>query len=201
MPAMSSRDKYINDVASRIASGDPIKQEEIIDTPVGRMEKWRADSILIGVTSGVEECLRATQTRFDQVRADTAGFVNTLKDREQQVSAREDAVSTRERAVLDLVGGASKLLDRLERHRADAEKFAEEPALPPGEEPPTSDEEMQPTGHLHEVPAKEEPELEGTEDEELPPELAKLEPEKPPEPRGSVFPQPTAISLNSEEED
>ena len=126
------------------------------------VEKWRADFILIGVTSGVEECLRETQARFDQVRADTAGFVNTLKDRERQVSAREDAVSARERAVLDLVGGASKLLDRLERHRADAEKFAEEPPLPPGEEP-AQDELMQPCGHLHEVPAKEEPDLDDPE--------------------------------------
>jgi hypothetical protein len=73
---------------------------------------------------------------------------------------------------------------------------------PPGDEPPaTSDEHTAPAGDLHSVEPVHEPELEASEDEELPPELACLLPEEPPEPRGSVYPQPVAISLNAEEEE
>jgi hypothetical protein len=188
------------------------------------MEAWRADTLYTGGISGLSSCLEDTLARFAQVRADTANFVTTLQQREQQVSAREDAVARRERAVLDLVGGASALLDRLERYRGDQERFAEEPATPPGditsgdpsgshddstdpapgEEPPREADDIVPRAALPADHPEEElldPEdledPEGTEDEWLPPALAELEPEKPPEPSGTVFPSPTAVSLNS----
>jgi hypothetical protein len=192
-PFSSTHDRMV----STMKYGDPVNPYEMIETPIGRMEAWRAAAIMTGATSAINSVMNDSAARFDQVRADTVGFIEELKGREANIRTREDAVSQRERAVLDLVGGASMLLDRLERYRSDQERFAEEPPLPPGEEPPTSDEEMQPTGHLHEVEAPQDPDLEGTEDEELPPELAKLEPEDPPPPRGSVFPQPTAISLHA----
>ena len=221
MPAMSSREKYYDDLVDRVRDKrDPF---EVIDTPIGKMEAWRADTLYTGGISGLDACLQDTLARFDQVRADTANFVTTLQEREQQVSAREDAVARRERAVLDLVGGASALLDRLERHRADQERFAEEPATPPGditsgdpsgshdntdpapgEEPPRETDDIVPQAALPADHPEEEfldPEdledPEATEDEWLPPALAELEPEKPPEPSGTVFPSPTAVSLNS----
>jgi hypothetical protein len=226
MPAMSSREKYYDDLVDRVRDKrDPF---EVIDTPIGKMEAWRADTLYTGGISGLDACLQDTLARFDQVRADTANFVTTLQEREQQVSAREDAVARRERAVLDLVGGASALLDRLERYRSDQEKFAEEPATPPGDITSDSDpsgshgntdpapgtdpareaddivpQAALPADHLEEeyLDPEELEDPEATEDEWLPPALANLEGNKPPEPRGSVFPSPVAISLNAQEED
>ena len=221
MPAMSSREKYYDDLVDRVRDKrDPF---EVIDTPIGKMEAWRADTLYTGGISGLDACLQDTLARFDQVRADTANFVTTLQEREQQVSAREDAVARRERAVLDLVGGASALLDRLERYRSDQEKFAEEPATPPGditsgdssgshdntapgepgEHPSREADDIVPRAALpvdhpeEELDPEDLEDPEATEDEWLPPALAELEPEKPPEPSGTVFPSPTAVSLNS----
>jgi hypothetical protein len=222
---MSSREKYYDDLVDRVRNKrDPM---ELIDNPLGggRVEAYRADALMVGGISGLNSCLEDTMARFDQVRADTANFVTTLQEREQQVSAREDAVARRERTVLDLVGGASALLDRLERYRSDQEKFAEEPATPPGditsgdpsgshddntdpapgEEPPREADDIVPQAALPvDHPEEELPDLEdledpeATEDEWLPPALANLEGNKSPEPSGSVHPQPIAISLNEE---
>jgi hypothetical protein len=223
MPAMSSREKYINDVVERMRN--PINPNEIIESPLGKMEAWRVDSMMVGSNSGLNSCLEETLARFDQVRADTANFVTTLQEREQAVSAREDAVTRRERAVLDLVGGASALLDRLERYRSDQERFAEPPATPPGDitsgDPSGSHgntdpaPRTDPAREAHDIvpqaaPPADHPEEEldpedledpeATEDEWLPPALANLEGNEPPERRGSVL-QPVAISLNAQEED
>jgi hypothetical protein len=87
----------------------------------------------------------------------------------------------------------NRLADALEeRQRADEEatrhqrRFEEEPLeLPPG-------------GELHAVAPKEEPSLEGSDNVgDLPKELEDP-PDPVPEPRGAVYPQPVAISLNKE---
>jgi hypothetical protein len=75
----------------------------------------------------------------------------------------------------------------------EAELTPSDDILPPAVTPPKEE--------LEDREEQDDPELSDASsrvgDEELPEPLAAYEPEDPPEPRGSVFPQPTAISLNS----
>ena len=181
---------------------DPWK---LIDSPFGEMEQWRADALTIGGLGAFSTYMRDTITKFDRFRTDSISFVDSLQRRDADLRAREQAVTARERGVADLMGKTAQLLDRINKRLGDAEKFSEEPATPPG-----ADDILPPET----LPVEEEPELEDPEeehdpelsdstnritgDEELPPELAKLEPKETPPSRGSVFPQPIAISLNKE---
>lgn len=188
MPALSSREKCAD-----------INQHDLIDTPIGRIERWRADALLVGETSTAQEHMRQFQEQFAQLRADSINIKNAM-----ELTAREDALTLRTQAVVDFAGRTAEFYERTESLFKKLKAEAEEGPIPtpPGDEPPaTSDEHTAPAGDLHSVEPVHEPELEGSEDEELPPELARLPPEEPPEPRGSVYPQPIAISLNAEEEE
>jgi hypothetical protein len=166
----------------------------LVKSEFGEMEKWRADAMTVGSMGAYTDYMKQTIAKFDRFRNDSISFVDSLINKERDLSAREDAVAARERVVADLMGRAASLLDRVNARIGDAERFAEPISLPPGEQAAPS-----PGGELHAVPAKD-PEPEFTEDQELPPELERLEP-KNPEPSGTAFPQPTAISLNAEEEE
>jgi hypothetical protein len=170
----------------------------LVKSEFGEMEKWRADALTTGSMGAYSAYMRDTITRFDKFRNDSISFVDSLINKERDLSAREDALAARERVVADLMGRAASLLDRVNARIGDAEKFAEPISLPPGEQRAEDAPAPSPGGELHAVPPTEEPDLEA--DQELPPELERLEPESPP-PSGTAFPQPTAISLNSEEEE
>jgi hypothetical protein len=182
MPAMSS--------AKNTLPPDPWK---LVDSPFGEMEQWRADALTIGGMGAYSDYMRDTIARFDQFRTDSISFVDALRRKEAEITARKDAVVAREQVITDLIGKAATLLDRINKRMGDAEKFAEEPATPPGD-PRGADDNADDILPPDIIPPKE---PEPTTDEELPPELAKLEPEEPAPSRGSAFPQPIAITLNS----
>ena len=183
---------------------------EKVSTPLGEMERWRAEAMLIGTTGGMKSV-------FESIRADAAAQ-----------AARADAEQAREALithVCDQITELSRRFDNLEarlneaedKRRSDAqaarEAEAEDPLdLPPdlaeyqAAEPPApiGDEALAPGGELHAVAAKEPdpdlPSVVGDDDDnigDLPEELEDP-PDPVPEPRGSVYPQPTAISLNKE---
>ena len=116
-----------------VHSYDPGKDPmELVSTSSGKMERWRADALLLGETSA------AIQARQDAV--------TTLDDIEQQKRelAAGQATLTIDRATFDaekrafadqaatLAGRLSQEWDRMEKLRADADEVEEPLSLPPG---------------------------------------------------------------------
>jgi hypothetical protein len=183
-------------------------QFELVNTRLGTMERWRANAMLIGETGGI-------QSVYDAIRSDSIARADADKAREaliRHLCSQVDALTTR----CDALASENATLKAKAKRRADdearARKFDEEPlTLPPDiheyqtRTPPAEigDETHQPGGELHSVSPSEPPEppLDGEDDSDelgdLPKELEDP-PDPVPEPRGSVYPQPTAISLNKE---
>ena len=188
-----------------IMNGSPY---DLVDTPFAteKIEAWRAQSIATGASGA----LAAFHRLYEMVRNDAA-----------DASARADEAQAREALVkhlCDQVAAMQERINRLadaleERQRSDEaaaqhqRRFDEEPiTLPPDlseyqtRTPPSEigDDTHQPGGELHAIAAKEEPSGGDPLDDnvgDLPKELEEP-PDPVPEPRGSVYPQPTAISLN-----
>jgi len=188
---------------------------EIIDTPWGEMEAWRASTMATG-----------TMGALAQVAAIVRNDAAELEKKVVALDAKRHAVLNTVNRLLRFMSRVDALASRVEaleaKHRADeqaAREFAEEPlTLPPdiheyqASTPPAEigDETHQPGGELHSVAAKEEPSSElpepplevGGDDNvgDLPKEVEEPpEPAPEPEPKGTAFPQPTAISLNRED--
>jgi hypothetical protein len=187
----------------------PVKRDEgyenpfdVVECPLGVMERWRANAMAMGTTGAMS----ALHEMYQVVRNDAA-----------EVAARADAVRARRGLIqhlCDQISGMQERITRLEdaleaRHKADAEReeqkrqFEEEPlSEPPGTVGPSvaaddrrDDEPPGISQHPGELP---EPSLE-LEDElgDLPEALRDLpDPVEPP--RGSVVPQPVSISLTEE---
>ena len=171
---------------------------EFVDTPLGRMERWCAETMLIGTTKGMLNV-------YDTIRSDAASQ-----------AARADAEQARETLithVCDQITELARRFDALEarlneaedKRRSDEQAAREAEVEDPLEDPPDiaeyqarnpptkiGDEEHQPGGELHTLPPK-------SEDHDnigdLPNELEEP-PDPVPEPRGHVQPQPISISLN-----
>jgi hypothetical protein len=203
---------------------------ETVSTPLGTMERWRAEAMLIGTTSGA-------QSVFQTIRDDAA----ELQKKAVALDAKKHAVLSTVNRLLKFMSKVDALTSRVEaletKRKADEavqRKLDEEPIeLPPDiaeyqtRTPPSEvgDDTHQPGGELHSITAKEEeqlpePPLETESDAggvplsygnvptsyikgapkdqagDLPEELEQGLPEPPPEPRGSVYPQPVSISLN-----
>jgi hypothetical protein len=181
---------------------------ELVDSPFaeGKMEAWRAQSI----ATGVGGALAAMHQLYQLVRNDAA-----------DASARADEAQAREALVRHLCDQVAAMQERIngladaleERQRSDEaaarhqRRFDEEPiTLPPDlsecqtRTPPSEigDDTHQPGGELHAIAAKEEPSGGDPLDDNVgdPPKELEEPPDPVPEPRGSVYPQPTAISLN-----
>jgi hypothetical protein len=174
-------------------------------TPWGDIPQWMASTLATGTMGAFDEYMKQFQQQFDQFRADAVTETDALLMLKHEVDAGMKVL----REVANSLSAARWQLDEerreFEQQRADAEKFAEPLAIPPGDQP-ERDDNIAP-GEESSREADEEPEDDPelsdssrhiTGDEELPPELAKSEPEKPPPSPGSVFPQPIAISLNKE---
>ena len=87
---------------------------ELIPSPWGEMERWRADALATGELS-------ALTALSEQVRNDAAGIAARQDAREAELNARADAIAARElqHAVsvtnfVDFVGKASVLFDKLD---------------------------------------------------------------------------------------
>jgi hypothetical protein len=195
-----------------IMNGSPY---ELVDTPFSneKMEAWRAQSLALGVGGA----LASLHKLYEMVRNDAAD----ASARADEAQAREALVAHLCDQVAAMQERINRLADALEeRWRSDEEaarhqrRFDEEPiTLPPdlsdyqASAPPAEigDDTHQPGGELHVVAPKDEPQSElpepplETEDADnvgdLPKELEDP-PDPVPEPRGRVYPQPTAISLN-----
>ena len=203
---------------------------EKVSTPLGEMERWRAEAMLIGTTGGMQSVLQT-------IRNDAA----ELEKKAVALDAKKSAVLSTVNRLLRFMSRVDALTTRVEaleaKRKADEavqRKLDEEPIeLPPDISekqtlaPPAEigDDTHQPGGELHSIAAKEEeqlpePPLETEPDAggvplsygnvptsyikgapkdqagDLPEELEQGLPEPPPEPRGSVYPQPVSISLN-----
>jgi len=182
----------------------------LVDSPWGVIEQWRANALAGGAMSALTQVAAI-------VRNDAA----ELEKKTVELDAKKHQVLSTINRLVKFMSRVDALTARMEaleaKHRADEEqqrRFEEEPIdLPPDlaayqtSSPPQKieDETHSPGGELHDVPAKEEPSselpeppLENSDSEgDLPEELQLAEPlESPPEPKGRVYPQPTAISLN-----
>ena len=210
----------------QVMTHDPF---EVIDTPWGRMEAWRASTIATG-----------TMGALAQVAAIVKNDAAALEEKTAALDAKKSAVLSTVNRLLKFMSRVDALTSRVEameeKRRADEEQqreFEEEPlTLPPDiheyqtRTPPSEigDETHTPSGELHDLSPKDEelpePPLEtegdaggvplsygnvptsyvrsGPKDQagDLPEELEQGLPGPPPEPRGSVVPQPVSISLN-----
>src|SRR6516162_341205 len=189
-----------------VLDGNPF---ELIDSPFaeGKMERWRANAMATGTMGYLAQI-------YEMVRNDAA----ELEQKTAALDAKKSAVLSTVNRLLRFMSRVDALTFRVEaleaKRKADEavqRKLDEEPIeLPPDIfekqtlAPPAEigDDTHQPGGELHAVAPKSELpepplETEGDEVGDLPKELEDP-PDPVPEPRGSVYPQPTAISLNEE---
>jgi hypothetical protein len=179
-----------------IFEGSPF---DIIDSPWGHIERWRASTLSTGTMGTLQDV-------YDAVRADSAA----AKARADEAEARDALVRNLCSKVADFEHRFADLEDRLaaaeDARRADeqaAREFEEEPLTEPPDihefqtrNPPSEigDEETHhPSGDLHTVDPKEEDDNVG----DLPPGLEEP-PDTIPVPSGAVQPQPISISLNED---
>lgn len=147
------------DTANRIRYIDPQDPWEMLDTPWGRMEAWRASTLATG-RMGVFEQVRADAIAAEAKRTD-------IEEREQAIAVREQAADARERQLAvsaarlrDAISRADGQWDRIEQARTDQERELAEPLVEPPStmsklpEPslPLADDTHVPTGDLHALP-------------------------------------------------
>jgi hypothetical protein len=208
----------------------------IIDSPWGKLERWRAEAMAGGAMSALTQVAAIVQNDAAELEKKTVAF-----------DAKKHAVLNTVNKLLNFMSRVDALTSRVEaleaKRKADEavqRKLNEEPIeLPPDiaeyqtRTPPSEvgDDTHQPGGELHSIAAKEEeqlpePPLETESDKvplsygnvpmsyvrggprdaaaskdqagDLPEELEQGLPEPPPQPKGSVYPQPVSISLNKE---
>lgn len=180
---------------------------EIIDSPWGHIERWRASTLATG-TMG---CLA-------QVAAIVRNDAAELEQKTVELDAKKHAVLSTINRLVKFMSRVDELTTRVEqleaKRRADEEQqreFEEEPIPePPGTVCPSVAADHQPGGELHSVAPKEEPPSELPEpplEEEFSNDLDSLgdlpeplrdlpDPVEPP--KGQVVPQPVSISLTEE---
>ena len=159
---------------------------EIIDTPWGEMEAWRASTLATGTIG----CLT-------QVAAIVRNDVAELQEKTVAFDAKKASVLRAVNKLLNFMSRVEALTSRVEaleaKRKADeaaAREFEEPIEEPPGTEEPQVDDTHAPGGELHALVP--EPSL------ELEADQAEFELPEPMDPTGTVIPQPIAISLNKE---
>jgi len=191
-------------ILEEVMNGSPF---DIIDSPWGHIERWKASTLATGTMGALAQV-------YKMVRNDAA----ELEKKTAALDAKKSAVLSTVNRLLKFMSRVDALTSRVEKLEAQRKadeavqrKLDEEPIeLPPdlseyqASTPPATigGDTHQPGGELHAVAPKSELpepplETEGDEVGDLPKELEDP-PDPVPEPRGSVYPQPTAISLNEE---
>jgi len=173
---------------------------EKVDTPLGTMERWRAEAMLIGTTSGALHVLQSIRNdaASEIARADADQARTALI---QHLCAKVDAFQSKLDNLVAQVAAerAARRADAARQKKLDEEEITLPPDL--GETPPsraTADEGHQPSGDLHEIAAKEDGEG------DLPEELREGVPSttgnypNPELPQPPVVSQPISVSLNQE---
>jgi hypothetical protein len=159
---------------------------ELIDTPWGTIEAWRASTMATGTMGALAQVATI-------VRSDTA----ELQEKTVAFDAKKASVLRTVNKLLNFMSRVDALTSRVEaleaKHRAEGERqreFEEPIEEPPGTEEPQADDTHVPGGELHALVPEPSLELEADQGEfELP---------EPKDPTGTVIPQPIAISLNKE---
>jgi hypothetical protein len=187
-----------------VMNGSPF---DIIDSPWGHIERWKASTLATGTMGALAQVYKMVRNDAAELEKKTAALdakksaVLSTVNRLLRFMSRVDALTTRVEAL-----EAKRKADEAVQRKLDEEPIELPPDIsekqtlaPPAE---IGDDTHQPGGELHAVAPKSELpepplETEGDEVGNLPKELEDP-PDPVPEPRGSVYPQPTAISLNEE---
>ena len=160
---------------------------ELVDTPWGHIEAWRASTLATGT-------MGALHNVYDVVRADAAATAA----RAEEIQNRDENIKQLAQRLLEGMDTLATRVDALEAaHRLDVEqaarqaRFDEEPlTLPPQvveTDVPKDDDQHTPGGELYDLPATEDPELE-VEDQ--------VEFEEPELPKPPQIEQPTSITFD-----
>src|SRR5262245_45409213 len=101
---------------------------EILNTPLGEMERWRAEAMLVGTTGGI-------QSVYDAIRADAATQAARADEAQARAALIEHLCTKVDEFERRFADHEARLVAAEEQHRADQEreaKFNEEPLeLPP----------------------------------------------------------------------
>jgi hypothetical protein len=192
---------------------------ELVDSPWGSLPAWKVQGLAMGAAGALE----ALHHVYQAVRTDSADAASRADAEQARSALLKDVCEKLDTLTARFDALTARLAEAEDKRRADearARRFDEEPVvLPPdlatrqASSPPSkieddTDETHHPSGDLHSVAPKEEP----SEDEpselpeppledsdnvgDLPEELQLGEPSGPPESKGHIYQQPTAISLN-----
>lgn len=177
---------------------------ELIDTPWGVIEAWRASTMATGTMGALAQVAAIVRNDAAELQGKTVAF-----------DAKKASVLRTVNKLLSFMSRVDALTSRVEtleaKRRADEEEqrqFEEPIELPPDIaecqtlSPPRQIEDATPapSGELHALPPSEEPAPSPELEDEVGDLLKELEdpPDPVPEPKGKVFPQPISISLNEE---
>ena len=118
------------DLANRVRYSDPQDPWEMIETPWGRMEAWRASTMATGE-------MGAYDTFMQQARADSTILNDAMNAREQELEERERNLAAREQTLNDqqatLAAQLGPFLDRVAPMAAELEERRNPELMP---EPP-----------------------------------------------------------------
>jgi len=164
---------------------------EKVDTPLGTMERWRAEALIIGTTSGILDVYR------------------TIRDDAASQAARADAEQAREALIEHVCEQITELAKRFDALEARLNEAKDKRRADEAAQRKLDEEEIELPPDLHEYQASEPPakigndthqpqpggELQAVKEDDaladLPEELRDL-PDTP-EPKGSVLSPPTAL--------
>jgi hypothetical protein len=151
---MTSREQRERDNAradalnNRIKYSDPQDPWEMLETPWGNMPAWKASTIASGTMGAYDSFVK-------QAKVAAAVINDSLDAREQEIVAREQALTARESAVIDLIGNASAMCDRImKRLDEEEERQRELEEEEPVEDPPGMEEVLSDEGDLEALAAK-----------------------------------------------
>src|SRR5262249_38454930 len=154
-----------HDPSHRLATAEEIMNGknpfEKVSTPLGEMERWRAEAMLIGTTGGMQSVLQTVRDDAAELEKKTAALdakksavLNTV-NRLLRFMSRVDALTSRVEAL-----EAQRKADEATQRKLDEEPIELPPHIaeyqtrtPPAE---IGDETHHPGGELHDLPPKDE---------------------------------------------
>src|SRR5262249_24651420 len=131
---------------------------ETVDTPLGTMERWRAEAMLIGTTGGMQSVLQTIRNDAAELEQKAAAFdakksaVLSTVNRLLRFMSRVDPRTSRVEAL-----EAKRKADEAVQRKLDEEEIELPPDFDrPQDLPPSKigDETHEPGGELHDLPPK-----------------------------------------------
>src|SRR6516165_11847903 len=154
-----------HDPSRRLATAEEIMNGnnpfETVDTPLGTMERWRAECMLIGTTGGMQSVLQTVRDDAAELEKKTAALdakksaVLSTVNRLLKFMSRVDALTSRVEAL-----EAKRKADEAVQRKLDEEPIELPPDFDGSQDLPAApigeDETHQPGGELHSLPPKDE---------------------------------------------